>query len=101
MPETLVRKKFAQPVDQAAVAAAWRARGYSWNLFTDPPGQEWNGFVHATNELVVVLEGRLELTVGGESCAAEPGDEVYIPRDVVHSVKNIHDGVTRWAFGYD
>jgi quercetin dioxygenase-like cupin family protein len=99
--EILTPNKFPAPIDRAGVAADWKARGYSCNLFVDPPGREWNGFVHRTNELVTVLEGRLRLRVGGETCEAEPGDEVFIPRDAVHSVKNIHDGTTRWLFGYD
>jgi quercetin dioxygenase-like cupin family protein len=101
MPDIISQKKFSQPVDEAAVAASWRARGYSCHYFTDPPGQEWNGFVHTTNELVTVLEGALALTIGAEQCTAGPGDEVFIPRDAVHSVKNIHTGTTRWMFGYD
>ncbi|MBL4720510.1 MAG: cupin domain-containing protein [Alphaproteobacteria bacterium] len=101
MPEMIKREKFAQPVNDDKVAQSWRERGYSCHHFTDPPGQEWNGFVHATNELVTVLEGKLELTIGDARCAAGPGDEVFIPRDVVHSVKNIYTGTTRWMFGYD
>lgn len=101
MPDMVIPAKFPQPVDQDAVALSWKARGYSFHLFTDPPGQEWNGFVHRTNELVTVLEGELEVTIGDERCIAGPGDEIFIPRDVVHSVKNIHDGTTRWVFGYD
>ena len=101
MPKMISREKFLQPIDEAGVAASWRERGYSCHHFTDPLGQEWNGFVHATNELVTVLEGTLELTIGAASCKAGPGDEVYIPRDAVHSVKNIHTGTTRWMFGYD
>jgi quercetin dioxygenase-like cupin family protein len=29
------------------------------------------------------------------------GDELCIPRDALHSVKNVHAGTTRWLFGYD
>lgn len=101
MAEPIVKSKFAAPVDRAGVAADWRARGYSCQLFVDPPGREWNGFVHATNELVTVAEGRLEMTVGGNSLIAEPGDEVFIAKGAVHSVKNIHSATTRWLFGYD
>ena len=93
--------KFSRPVDQREVSADWRARGYSCELFVDPPGREWNGFLHRTNELVTVVEGRLRLTIRGEYCEAGPGDEVFIPRDAVHSVKNISPGATRWLFGYD
>lgn len=101
MTEVLVKGKFATPVDGAAVAADWRLRGYSCGLFTDPPGRVWKDFVHATNELVTVVEGRLEMTVGDQTVIAGPGDEVFIPRGIVHSVHNIHHGTTNWLYGYD
>ena len=101
MSDLVVRGKFADPSDEAAVAADWRARGYSCRRFVDPPGQEWNDFVHGTNELVTVTEGRLALEIAGERLVAEPGDEVFIPRGATHSVHNIHAGTTRWLFGYD
>ena len=101
MTDLISKAIFGSPVDSDVVAGNWRQRGYSCHLFVDPPGREWNDFVHATNELVTVAEGRLELTIGAERVIAEPGDEVFIPRNAIHSVKNIHDGTTRWYFGYD
>lgn len=101
MAELVARNKFAVPVDRRAVARDWRRRGYSCGLFVDPPGREWNDFVHDTNELVTVVEGRLEMTVGGARVEVAPGDEVFIPRHALHSVKNRHHGTTRWLFGYD
>ena len=67
----------------------------------DPPGREWNDFVHGCNELVTVVEGRLELEVAGEIVVAGPGDEVIIPEGARHSVRNVHDGTTVWLYGYD
>ena len=52
-------------------------------------------------ERVAVYEGRLEVTVAGEICTLGPGDEVFIPKGVVHSVRNVHDATTRWLYGYD
>ena len=101
MNDVLTKNRFPPPVDQGQVAADWRARGYSCGLFIDPPGREWNDFVHETNELVTVEEGRLELTVGDQCVIAEPGDEVFIPARRMHSVKNVSDGTTRWLYGYD
>ena len=101
MPELIEKGKFPKPVDRDSVARDWNGRGYGCGPFTDPPGREWRDFVHATNELVTVVEGRLELTVGGEVLVAGPGDEVFIPRNVVHSVKNVHDRTTHWLYGYD
>jgi len=93
--------KFTSPVDRKAVARDWAARGYDCRTFVDPPEQEWNDFIHRTNELVTVVEGRLWMRVGGAGCEAGPGDEVIIPRHTRHSVKNIHRGTTHWLFGYD
>ena len=101
MSELLDRNKFAAPLDQASVAAEWRGRGYSCGSFVDPPGQCWEGFVHDCNELVTVVEGRLEMEVAGETVTMEPGDEVFIPRGAIHSVRNIHDSTTVWLYGYD
>lgn len=95
------KNKFAHPVDKAIVEVDWRARGYSCNWFIDPPGQQWNDFVHGCNELVTVVEGSLEMTIEGESRILNPGDEAYIPMGSVHSVRNIHRGTTRWLYGYD
>ncbi len=101
MTNLITATKFATPLNRDAVARDWAARGYSCHEFVDPPGQAWNDFVHATNELVTVLEGALELEVAGETVRAEPGDEVFIPRGANHSVRNAHPGTTRWLFGYD
>ncbi len=101
MRELLDRQKFAAPLDKAVVAADWHGRGYSCGTFVDPPGQCWEGFVHDCNELVTVVEGRLEMVVAGETVTLEPGDEVLIPKGALHSVRNIHDGTSVWLYGYD
>lgn len=95
------RCKFPTPVERAKVAADWRDRGYSCALFVDPPGRAWTDFVHASNELVAVAEGRLEVTVRDIRMVAEPGDEVFIPKGARHSVRNIHRDTTQWLYGYD
>ena len=109
--EWVIKRKFPAPVAQDAVGREWAKRGFDCRLFVDPPGREWNGFVHSANELVTVVEGVLLCTVEigtaeigtaeAEPIRLEIGDELFIPRDAVHSVKNIHSGTTRWLFGYD
>lgn len=75
--------------------------GFSCGIFIDPSGSEWNDFLYTTNELVTVMDGRLKLTIDGKEIIAEPGDEVFIPKRVLHSVKNISSATTRWLYGYD
>ncbi len=101
MNDKLFRHKFIVPVETAEVAADWKARGYSCNLFTDPPGREWKNFVHHCDEVVAVVEGKLEMMIEGEKFLLEPGDEVFIPSNALHSVKNIHHITTHWLYGYN
>jgi len=93
--------RFARPVAPDDVARDWATRGYSCHRFADPPGRAWTDFVHDTNELVTVIEGRLRLEVDGRTIEAGPGDEVFIPRGRRHTVVNVDAGRTRWLFGYD
>ncbi len=101
MSDLITKNKFPAPVDLAAVERVWRDRGYSCQRFQDPPGRVWSDFVHRTNEVVTVAQGRLQVTIEGTTVLAEVGDEVFIPRDAVHTVANASDGETIWMFGYD
>ncbi|MEM1519856.1 MAG: cupin domain-containing protein [Pyrobaculum sp.] len=44
---------------------------------------------HTQEQITVVIEGVLEFDVGGRIFTATPGDVVYIPPGVEHSVKAI------------
>ena len=101
MTEYLTPKKFSLPLDKAAVARDWRVRGYSCLPFTDPPGRCWEDFVHDCNELVTVIGGKLEMEIDGTKMTMQPGDEVFIPQNAHHSVRNVHDDTTHWLYGYD
>ncbi len=92
--------RFAIPVDARAVCADWQARGFSCDTASDPPGRAWRDYVHDVNELVTVLEGRLQVEMNGETWVLSPGDELFIPRGVVHSVTNVHSATTHWLYGY-
>lgn len=91
-------KKFTVPLNREEVAQSWSQRGYSCDVFIDPPGREWNNFIHSTNELVTVVEGRLRMIIEEEEVIAEPGDEVFIPKGACHSVKNIYHATTKWLY---
>jgi len=85
---------------QQEVSNNWAARGFSCDLWIDPPGQSWEDFIHGTDEVVVVLAGELEFEINGKIVHPEAGEEVYIPAGVVHSVRNIGNTTARWLYGY-
>lgn len=88
------------PIDPTEVAQAWAARGFSCELWTDPPGRRWEDFTHPVDELVLVLEGDVEFEIEGRAVRPAPGEELLIPAGVVHSARNVGSVVSRWLFGY-
>ena len=52
-------------IDRDRIQAEWAARGFSCDLWIDPPGRCWEDFIHDTNELVSVLKGVTECEVAG------------------------------------
>lgn len=92
--------KYPVPVDEKQVRSDWAVEGFSFGIFRDPPGQEWNDFVHDSDEYVVVADGELIITVGQETRKAEPGDRVRIPAGIVHSLKTVSPGGSVWYYGY-
>ena len=85
---------------QMQVEQQWQARGFSCGLWVDPPGQVWEDYVHSTDELLMVLEGELELDIDGRRVRPKQGEEVLIPAHVTHSVRNIGRTTARWLYGY-
>jgi quercetin dioxygenase-like cupin family protein len=93
-------ENFVPTVNREKVAADWAARGFSCDLWTDAPGQRWEDFTHATDELVTVLEGQMEFEIAGQVHHPQPGQELVIPAGILHSARNIGGSTARWLYGY-
>ena len=78
----------------------WRARGFSCDIWVDPPGQVWADFVHGVDELVAPIEGQVEIELRGRKLIPAVGEEVFIPAGVPHTVRNLGRGESRWYYGY-
>ncbi len=86
--------------DRQKIAAEWGARGFSCEVWVDPPGQRWEDFTHATAELVIVLDGQMEFEIEGVRHHPRPGEELLIPAGAVHSARNIGSTTAHWLYGY-
>jgi mannose-6-phosphate isomerase-like protein (cupin superfamily) len=84
----------------AQIKKDWTARGYSCEYWIDPPDQTWSDFMHDTDELVVLLEGEIELSFDGRIICPDIGEEVLIPAGSCHTVRNTGAVSNRWCFGY-
>ena len=96
----LFKKHSVSSINQKQIAEQWHARGYSCELWIDPPGQRWENFVHDTDEIIVVLQGKMEFEVDGTVHHPEPGEELHVPAQALHSARNTGSTEARWLFGY-
>lgn len=101
MSEFLKEKIFSDPIEPAVVREKWKSRGFSFFENTDPPRHERNDGIHASDEILTVVSGKLKVIFLGEEIVCNPGDEVVIPRNHLHSVHNISDESTHWLCGHD
>ena len=83
-----------------ALAEDWAQKGFSCDLWVDPPGQRWEDYVHEVDELLFVAEGKLEVEIEGSKKILNQGDEVLIAANSKHSVRNIGGTAARWYYGY-
>lgn len=86
--------------DVTRVESDWLSRGFSCEVWTDPPGQVWADFVHGVDELVMTIEGDVEFEFGGKTFRPRPGEELMIPAGASHTVRNVGNSISRWFFGY-
>jgi quercetin dioxygenase-like cupin family protein len=87
-------------IDRAALEADWRKRSFSCNLWIDPPGQVWEDYVHDVDELVMVVTGEVEFEIDGQVHHPAPGEELLIPAQSRHTVRNLGKSESRWLYGY-
>jgi mannose-6-phosphate isomerase-like protein (cupin superfamily) len=83
-----------------SIRSDWRSRGFSCDVWTDPPGQTWEDYTHGVDEVVMIIEGEIEFEIGEQTLRPSVGEEVYIPAGVLHSVRNIGRTTSRWLYGY-
>ncbi|GMV99762.1 MAG: hypothetical protein AMXMBFR84_09010 [Candidatus Hydrogenedentota bacterium] len=93
-------KSSAPGMDFQQIKRQWESRGFSCALWTDPPGQVWKDFIHETDELVLLVEGQIEVEMNGEAHRPAVGEEVYIPAGTLHTVRNAGPTVSHWYYGY-
>ena len=87
-------------MNQEQIRKDWDSRGYNFGIFKDPPGQVWANFVHRTDEIVVLADGEIEIEIEGKSQQPQIGDEVFIPAQAVHTVRNVGSTNNVWYYGY-
>ena len=87
-------------MNQEEIREDWNERGFSFGIFRDPLGQVWADFVHRTDELLVLAQGEIELEIDGKTQRPPIGEEVFIPANAIHTVRNVGNTNNVWYYGY-
>lgn len=87
-------------IDRTAVRSEWAHRGFSCELWIDPPNQVWHDFQHDVDELILLLEGEVQIELPGRTVRLLVGDELVIPAETRHTVRNCSGKQARWLYGY-
>ena len=82
------------------VTKNWKKRGFSCYTWVNSPAQRREDLIHTTDEVVIVLEGKMEFEVEGKIFHPNIGEELFIPANAIHSARNIGDVTARWLYGY-
>lgn len=61
--------------------------GFGCDGWTDPPGQVWADFVQDVDEIVILIEGEIEVSFAGKTLRPGPGEEIVIPAGASHTVR--------------
>lgn len=79
----------------------WKERGYSFGVGSVTLEKGVDEASHYDqDELVVVVNGKLEFIIDDNTFIAECGKEVFIPAKSIHSIKNIGTGDSKIYYGY-
>lgn len=87
-------------IDKDALRTDWASRGFSCEVWVDPPGQVWHDFQHDVDEMVALLEGECLIEMNDRVVRIVAGDELMIPAGTRHTVRNCGPGPARWLHGY-
>jgi len=77
--------------DYKSLAYRFSGRKMEPFLITVPPKkpEEMNLITHSGQEFIHVMEGRLELRLGEESLALDPGDSMYFDSQTPHALRGL------------
>ena len=70
----------------------WRSKQMSFAHYSFDAGSSIHAHHHPNEEVWMVIEGELEVTIDGETQVAGAGSAAIVPSDATHSVRAMTDG---------
>jgi len=57
--------------------------------------------VHEVDELLMLIDGEIEVRFGGKTLRPAIGEEIFIPANTPHTVINVGSVTNHWFYGYE
>lgn len=87
-------------VDRQSVSADWARRGFSCELWIDPPDRIWHDFQHEADLLLLLLDGEIQVELPDRTVRLEAGDEIGIAAHTRFTLRHAGARPARWLHGY-
>ncbi|HQM47255.1 MAG TPA: cupin domain-containing protein [Candidatus Hydrogenedentes bacterium] len=93
------RDIYCEAVNETHVDSNWYRRGFTCERRCDRPGQTWSDYAHDVDELVMLVEGEIEVEMKGKIHKLRPGQELLVPASVPHTIRNVGSTHAVWLKG--
>lgn len=87
-------------VDRASIGANWAQRGFSCEIWVDPPNRVWHDVRHEVDLLLLPIDGELQVELPTRTIRLGAGDELAIPAHTRFTIRHRPDSSARWLHGY-
>jgi len=87
-------------MNEEKIKSDWKKRGFDFGIWKDSAGTVWNDYVHDTDELFILADGKIELIISGKTIQPKIGEEILIPANTSHTVINTGKTTNKWYYGY-
>lgn len=85
------------------IVERWQKKGFTCEIWKSSAGQSWLDPGHETDEVFVLLEGEMEISLGGKKYRPQIGEEFLVPAQEAHRTVNTGKTTNRfyWIHGYE
>ncbi len=83
--------------------AEYQKKGFKCEITTSEPGEDWDSQEegHEAEEVYILLEGELELSLGGKTYRPAVGEVFVVPPHEPHNFKSNKFSRYYWIYDYD
>ncbi len=79
-----------QPPNEVEAEARLSTEGFSCFRWNDAPGELYPNHRHEYDECLWILKGEMEIAIAGTKYVLKPGDRLYLPAQLGHTLMVTH-----------